>query len=264
MHIHLLFINPTMAALFIVIIVFEGELNFTGSPSQWMSFCPAPKVQTDLLCRDNRNQILQWIGDCRDNHPRCNNYSPGLPSRLLRVKVGEDENTPEIRLEDTNPIFHYDYVALSHVWALTTPLPTMISNLSQHRTSIAYNSLSKGLQDAITFTLYLGFSYIWIDSLCIIQNSLPDWESEAPRMALIYANAQLVFAAHGHDLGLRKTPPAELRDPNPARNDSYNSQSLSRRKKSHTYLVQSRLVHAGANASFPSTTFWTRSRRVVF
>jgi len=37
-------------------------------------------------------------------------------------------------------------------------------------------------QHAIIFTRRLGFRHIWIDSLCIIQDSKPDWEEQAAKM----------------------------------------------------------------------------------
>jgi hypothetical protein len=50
--------------------------------------------------------------------------------------------------------------------------------------------------------LALGYAFVWIDSLCIIQDSLKDWEAECPHMSSIYRNASVVFAASDSDLGL--------------------------------------------------------------
>ncbi|KAM5342160.1 hypothetical protein ACJ41O_015191 [Fusarium nematophilum] len=44
-------------------------------------------------------------------------------------------------------------------------------------------------------TSRLGYRYIWIDSLCIIQDSAEDWASEAARMATVYMNAEITLAA---------------------------------------------------------------------
>lgn len=56
-------------------------------------------------------------------------------------------------------------------------------------------SLPKTFQDAITVTRKLGFQYLWIDSLCILQDDLEDWEIEASKMASIYENAIVTIAA---------------------------------------------------------------------
>jgi hypothetical protein len=50
-------------------------------------------------------------------------------------------------------------------------------------------------QDAITLTRTLGFNYIWIDSLCIIQDDGRDWEIESARMTSVYSNGHLTIAA---------------------------------------------------------------------
>ncbi|KIN03019.1 hypothetical protein OIDMADRAFT_97469, partial [Oidiodendron maius Zn] len=43
----------------------------------------------------------------------------------------------------------------------------------------------------------LGIQYVWIDSLCIIQDSVPDWEGEAGAMHMVYKNAELMITAYG-------------------------------------------------------------------
>jgi hypothetical protein len=43
--------------------------------------------------------------------------------------------------------------------------------------------------------LKLGFRYIWIDSLCIIQDDAEDWEVQSALMSEIYQNAVLTLAA---------------------------------------------------------------------
>ena len=44
-------------------------------------------------------------------------------------------------------------------------------------------------KEAIRVTLALGYRYLWIDSLAIIQDSDEDWTYEARRMAIVYGNA---------------------------------------------------------------------------
>lgn len=43
--------------------------------------------------------------------------------------------------------------------------------------------------------LKLGFRYIWIDSLCIVQDDAEDWEIQASLMSEIYQDAVLTLAA---------------------------------------------------------------------
>jgi hypothetical protein len=61
--------------------------------------------------------------------------------------------------------------------------------------AIQMTAIPKTYHDAITITRELGIQYLWIDSLCIIQDDVKDWEQEAARMASVYENAQVTIAA---------------------------------------------------------------------
>lgn len=61
--------------------------------------------------------------------------------------------------------------------------------------NIFLSDLPPLFQDAIIITRQLGLRYLWIDSLCIIQDSLRDWETEAAKMASIYQNSYVTISA---------------------------------------------------------------------
>ncbi len=125
----------------------------------------------------------------------------------------ERGESPHVRLEKTNSNETYRYVALSHCWAHSKPLATTRTNLSEHTVRVPWDQLSVAVRQAVVLTLALGLEYIWIDSMCIIQMDVADWESELPRMDMIYGNAFVVFAAHGPELGLEKIPLQPIQDP---------------------------------------------------
>jgi hypothetical protein len=60
---------------------------------------------------------------------------------------------------------------------------------------IRWDDLSKTFQDAVTITKEFGVAYIWIDSLCIIQDDGRDWEIESAKMADIYEGSILTISA---------------------------------------------------------------------
>ena len=62
-------------------------------------------------------------------------------------------------------------------------------------TTIATTELSKTFQDAIGITRILGIRYIWIDALCIIQDSELDWKRESAQMFRIYSSSYCNLAA---------------------------------------------------------------------
>jgi hypothetical protein len=83
--------------------------------------------------------------------------------------------------------------------------------LTEFGRQIKWQSLPKSFQDAVVFTRRLGIRYLWIDSLCIIQDSKEDWETQAAKMAMIYALAVLTLSAvnaEDSSVGCFVQPPA--------------------------------------------------------
>ena len=120
-----------------------------------------------------------------------------IPTRL--VHVGEDTIDRHPRLfEHKREKMIGDpgrYIALSHCWGKNQIITTTSATYEERRRRILWTELSKTFQDAITVTRALGIEYIWIDSLCIIQDDEQDWATEAASMVDIYSNAYLTIAA---------------------------------------------------------------------
>ncbi|EON64499.1 hypothetical protein W97_03731 [Coniosporium apollinis CBS 100218] len=58
-----------------------------------------------------------------------------------------------------------------------------------------WHSLPQTFEDAITVTRNLGVKYIWIDSLCVVQDDPEDWATESAKMEAVYGNLYLTIAA---------------------------------------------------------------------
>jgi hypothetical protein len=112
------------------------------------------------------------------------------PKRLLDV----GRATSPIRLIDTQGKT-FQYAALSHCWGTGPQLTTTKSNWTKLTVNVSFNALPPLFQDAVIITRQLGLRYIWIDSLCIIQDSLRDWETESSKMGSIYQNSYITISA---------------------------------------------------------------------
>ncbi|KAK6956144.1 hypothetical protein Daesc_001416 [Daldinia eschscholtzii] len=137
---------------------------------------------------------LSWMKQCMQTHESCkpaNAVDAPLPTRLLHI--GSKEGDP-IRLHDTSECYGR-YVALSHRWGSERTFTTSQETLSSRRQGIPFCELPQTFQDAITVSRALGLDYIWIDSLCIIQDDPEEWRSESLRMKDVYSNATLVISA---------------------------------------------------------------------
>jgi len=79
------------------------------------------------------------------------------------------------------------------------PLKTTIATMTDRQAAISMASMPLAFQHAIMVTRRLGFRYIWIDSLCIIQDSKQDWKEQAAKMQHVYEGAILTIAADAGD-----------------------------------------------------------------
>jgi len=80
-------------------------------------------------------------------------------------------------------------------------LKTERNSLHDRKEGIPWKDIPKTFQDAMVVTRSLGLRFLWIDSLCIIQDDLDDWALESSKMCHIYANATLTLAASAAEDG---------------------------------------------------------------
>jgi hypothetical protein len=113
------------------------------------------------------------------------------------VDVGSSTNCP--RLHIPNDKEEAEYIALSHCWGMSLPMQTTESNLEAMCHGIQFSELPRSFQDAVAVTRAFGVRYLWIDSLCILQDSKDDWALESAQMSDIYSNALFVLAAAARD-----------------------------------------------------------------
>ncbi|KAH7371835.1 heterokaryon incompatibility protein-domain-containing protein [Cadophora sp. MPI-SDFR-AT-0126] len=133
------------------------------------------------------------IQTCLGSHQKCVQPSSSkLPKRLLHIGSSTGDT---IKLVEPPPNTTAKYIALSHCWGAHQPIKTTLSNLADMKNNIPWTSLSAVFQDAVTVSRRLDIAYIWIDSLCIIQDSTPDWEIESSKMGSYYSGAYLTISA---------------------------------------------------------------------
>ena len=87
------------------------------------------------------------------------------------------------------------YATLSHCWGGTQPVVLTKGNFDAFAHDVPFASLPATFRDAIRLTLALGLEHIWIDSLCIIQDSREDWATEAQLMCDVYSHSWVNLAA---------------------------------------------------------------------
>ncbi|KAK4106654.1 HET-domain-containing protein, partial [Parathielavia hyrcaniae] len=136
-----------------------------------------------------------WIEDCRCSHTEtCPlNTNVALPSRL--IDVGDATIAPDVRLRVTEQGDTGEYAALSYCWGGPQPVKATLGDLDSMKQRIALADLPRTLQDAVRLTRGIGQRYLWVDALCIIQDSDEDKKREIQRMDMIYKNAVVTISA---------------------------------------------------------------------
>ncbi|KAK3387814.1 heterokaryon incompatibility protein-domain-containing protein [Podospora didyma] len=165
----------------------------TMPPPPWKYISPGRKSERVEARRDEYGPLLRsWLDACDSGYRKCAMEGAKLPRRVLDV---DDQLGDVVYLRRDCSGEERRYVALSHCWG-KSPLPqTTTLNIDQHTQGIRFDSLPKSYQDAVTVTRTIGVRYLWIDSLCIVQDSTTDWETESSQMAQIYNHAYLIVAA---------------------------------------------------------------------
>lgn len=139
-----------------------------------------------------------WLHNCRTLHHKCSHReqrTPFRPSRLVLVqRNATDTITARVACTSISDAA-VEYLTLSHCWGTTKFFTLVEQNLGQLQKDIVVGNSPKAFQDAFAVTLELGFSYIWIDSLCIVQDSQDDWLRESSQMGDIYKNCSCNIAA---------------------------------------------------------------------
>ena len=136
--------------------------------------------------------------NCDGNHPNCHVQNESiLPTRVLDLCL--DNDSKDIRLFINNGQ-SAPYACLSYCWGSGSQLIALTSStLSAFIENIPLGILPQSIQDAIFTARNLGIRYLWIDSLCIIQDSSADKGREIKRMDQIYSNASVTISAASAD-----------------------------------------------------------------
>lgn len=116
-----------------------------------------------------------------------------MPTRLL--EISRTSRGLHLQLHETEAGTVEPYAALSYCWGGPQPVLTNVANLEEHLAGIDVDELPKSLQDALVITEELGLSYVWVDALCIIQDSKTDVAIHISTMAPVYLNATVVIGA---------------------------------------------------------------------
>ncbi|KAH7020828.1 heterokaryon incompatibility protein-domain-containing protein [Microdochium trichocladiopsis] len=140
-----------------------------------------------------------WMNNCLTEHELCRRReasSTFRPNRLLQLSPS---GTFRLVSGGECPAAS-KYAALSYCWG-KQPAESL---LMLTRTTAQYlqqenrvESLPKTFREAIEIVQRYQVDYLWVDRLCIYQDSVDDWQREAATMKDVYQHAHFSIAALG-------------------------------------------------------------------
>ncbi|KAI0659428.1 heterokaryon incompatibility protein-domain-containing protein [Cubamyces menziesii] len=141
-----------------------------------------------------------WMDECAQGHEVCRRLGAMDSGDWLPTRLIDCSDPGRVRIIETSKLKNRDgarYVALSYVWGTGSQShQTTNANLpTRTRIGIATETLPRTIRDAIYVTRTLGFRFLWLDSLCIIQDSAEDSDKhrEVRSMARVYRHAYLTI-----------------------------------------------------------------------
>jgi len=156
-------------------------------------------VQPSTGSWETFNDIHYWLRECGKGHTRCKTrygeQPRQMPTRLLQV--GAFDPGPKVYLRASSQIpSDSRYATLSHCWGQHMPVKLEQRVLQAFSEGIEIAALPRTFRDAIGLTKALGLDYLWIDSLCIIQDSPNDWDCGCTRMSSVYMGSFVNIGAN--------------------------------------------------------------------
>ncbi|CZR70070.1 uncharacterized protein PAC_19971 [Phialocephala subalpina] len=181
------------------VLCFQRREGISFSRNYWKLAQATTALSTDNIYTgsdESLQQAAKWVSDCLQNHAKCSTpmlSHRALPTRLVHVDSLECSS---VRIRRTGSLPHHvSYTTLSHCWGRKSILTLTKADISTLESGIDLDSLPRTFQDAIHVTRFLGIEYIWIDCLCIVQDSVEDWQRESACMDDVYHSSYCNIAA---------------------------------------------------------------------
>lgn len=158
-----------------------------------------------LLSDPHVDLINSWRETCVNSHSSCNQtpHNQQLPTRVLKIWLDPSNENISVQLIETDGKMEGTYACLSYCWGHpyegNQTGQTLWKNIEQYKEAIPVQELPNTVVDAIRLCCKLGFEFLWVDRLCIVQDQDPstgtdDWKTEASKMCDYYSKSALTIS----------------------------------------------------------------------
>jgi hypothetical protein len=176
----------------------EWKCGFRSDPILIADHFSATILRRDPFLDPSSPDALQmidtWLKECISEHKHCGPRA-NFPLPTYLVDVG-DEDVLKVNLVRTNSDMKYPFVALSYVWGIPQqPIELRKHTVDDMLIEIAAKDLPQTILDATMMTRRLKIRYLWVDSLCIVQDDRMMKSEEIAKMGGIFAGSVLTIQA---------------------------------------------------------------------
>ncbi|KAI1085427.1 HET-domain-containing protein [Whalleya microplaca] len=179
-----------------VVHIYRPADSVLGQSSSAYAHIPVLPDIKPPYSKESFNYLKACLKICTESHDYCKQNLSSPPKRLLHIGERGDDSA---RLYETPDDFREPYIALSYCWGKSNVLKTESSNIQSLMQGFSLKQVPTAVQDAAHITQKLGLKYLWVDALCIIQDSKMDWEEQSAKMCSIYEKAYLTIIAASSD-----------------------------------------------------------------
>ncbi|KAK8045582.1 hypothetical protein PG993_005606 [Apiospora rasikravindrae] len=227
--------------------------------------------------------VETWVGTCLEQHrgscDATHNSTEEFKSLVEETYFGVidvvDMQLKELPIEDGRP---NPYVALSYVWGqeirgnsdYVSTRATVMKYITPGGLKQVWERLPQTIQDSILLVRRLGCRYLWIDALCIVQDSGSSWKLNSEAMHLIYGNALFTICAadgDGCSAGLKAAwpmlRPDKRENGDPVVPEATKTDPIRVECTPGMWLMASRPLEAVVNSSTWNTRAWTFQERIL-
>ncbi len=141
-------------------------------------------------------QMRGWLNVCLRSHIKCKRARlREFPTRLIHIPRSPNHQDRLRLMTETSRAG--PYAALSYCWgpAAAAQMKTTKGTIARWSGELPWQEIPPTIQDAVRVTYQLGFRYLWVDALCIIQDDEEDKDREIPKMSAIYSDADITIVA---------------------------------------------------------------------
>ncbi|KAL2674097.1 hypothetical protein Neosp_012543 [[Neocosmospora] mangrovei] len=163
------------------------------TPRPWDIIGIGTHVCAEANSAESWDMVHGWIQQCVDTHDECRYGSENQPFPTRILDIGSEGTCPRLCVPNSDE--RGKYAALSHCWGDVMPLKTTKSTFDEFCRGIDLSKFPQTFKDAIVACQKLQIRYLWIDSLCIVQDDEGDWAVQSPKMSDVYQNAYITIAA---------------------------------------------------------------------